>query len=98
MHRNKSISLDCLVGTQQIDGGMVSPSDLAVLTLTNSSNLIGACTGRSVGFSPLSGGLTSYGVDRRDQYQRAAEYVSGILEWRDGGAYGTSQRHLTLAC
>jgi putative ABC transport system substrate-binding protein len=27
-----------------------------------------------------SGGLASYGVDRRDQYQRAAEYVSRILK------------------
>jgi hypothetical protein len=29
------------------------PSDFAVLTLTASSYLVGACTGRSAGFSPL---------------------------------------------
>src|SRR6516164_6699461 len=36
------------------DGGTVSPSALAVLRLITSSNLVGACTGRSAGFSPLS--------------------------------------------
>ncbi len=35
------------------DGGTVSPSALAVLRLTTSSYLVGACTGRSAGFSPL---------------------------------------------
>jgi hypothetical protein len=33
--------------------GMVRPSALAVLRLMTSSNLVGACTGRSAGFSPL---------------------------------------------
>src|SRR5215510_615517 len=32
--------------------GTSRPSDLAVLRLTTSSNLVGACTGRSPGFSP----------------------------------------------
>ena len=35
------------------DGGTVRPSALAVLRLIASSNLVGACTGRSAGFSPL---------------------------------------------
>src|SRR5262249_22598911 len=34
-------------------GGTSSPSDLAVLRLMTSSYLVGACTGRSAGFSPL---------------------------------------------
>src|SRR5262249_19238492 len=33
--------------------GTVRPSDLAVLRLMTSSYLVGACTGRSDGFSPL---------------------------------------------
>jgi hypothetical protein len=33
--------------------GMVRPSALAVLRFTAISNLVGACTGRSAGFSPL---------------------------------------------
>ena len=35
------------------DGGTVRPSALAVLRLMTSSYLVGACTGRSAGFSPL---------------------------------------------
>ena len=34
-------------------GGTSRPSALAVLRLMTSSNLVGACTGRSAGFSPL---------------------------------------------
>src|SRR5262249_21408288 len=34
-------------------GGIVRPSSLAVLRLITSSYLVGACTGRSAGFSPL---------------------------------------------
>src|SRR5262245_47274973 len=34
-------------------GGIVRPSSLAVLRLTTSSYLVGVCTGRSPGFSPL---------------------------------------------
>ena len=34
-------------------GGMIRPSALAVLRLIASSYLVGACTGRSPGFSPL---------------------------------------------
>src|SRR5262249_25281267 len=37
----------------RIDGGIVSPSDRAVLRLTTSSNLVGRSTGRSAGFAPL---------------------------------------------
>ena len=35
------------------DGGTVRPSALAVLRLITSSYLVGTCTGRSAGFSPL---------------------------------------------
>ena len=35
------------------DGGTVRPSALAVFRLITSSYLVGACTGRSAGFSPL---------------------------------------------
>jgi hypothetical protein len=35
------------------DCGTVRPSALAVLRLTTSSYLVGACTGRSAGISPL---------------------------------------------
>ena len=35
------------------DGGTVRPSVFAVLRLITSSYLVGACTGRSAGFSPL---------------------------------------------
>ena len=35
------------------DGGTVRPSALAVLRLMTNSYLVGACTGRSAGFSPL---------------------------------------------
>jgi hypothetical protein len=35
------------------DGGTVRPSVLAVLRFITSTYLIGACTGRSAGFSPL---------------------------------------------
>ena len=34
-------------------GGTSRPSALAVLRLITNSNLVGACTGRSAGFSPL---------------------------------------------
>jgi hypothetical protein len=34
-------------------GGTVRPSAFAVLRLITSSNLVGCCTGRSAGFSPL---------------------------------------------
>src|SRR5215467_8388538 len=36
-----------------IDVGTARPSALAVLRLITSSNLVGACTGRSAGFSPF---------------------------------------------
>jgi hypothetical protein len=35
------------------DGGIVRPSAFAVLRLITSWSLVGACTGRSAGFSPL---------------------------------------------
>jgi hypothetical protein len=36
-----------------IPGGKLKPNALAVLRLITNSNLVGACTGRSAGFSPL---------------------------------------------
>ena len=44
---------DHLVGAGEHVGGMSRPSALAVLRLITSSYLVGACTGRSAGFSPL---------------------------------------------
>src|SRR5262249_39216026 len=44
--------------------GTSRPTALAVLMLTTSSNLVGACTGRSAGFSPLRMRST-YEADRR---------------------------------
>src|SRR5262245_30986939 len=38
---------------ERSDDGTVRPSVLAVFRLIASSNLVGACTGRSAGFSPL---------------------------------------------
>src|SRR5262249_1791349 len=38
---------------ESTDGGTVRPSALAVLRLITSSYLVGACTGKSAGFSPL---------------------------------------------
>src|SRR5271169_5332718 len=38
---------------ERIDDGMVRPSDLAVLRLTTSSNVVGCWTGRSAGLAPL---------------------------------------------
>ncbi len=45
-----SITLSALPSS---NGGMVTPSALAVLRLITSSNLVGCCTGSSVGFAPL---------------------------------------------
>src|SRR6202023_3668877 len=45
-------------------GGTSMPSALAVLRLITSSYLVGACTGRSAGFSPLSTRST-YDAPRR---------------------------------
>ena len=45
-------------------GGTSRPSDLAVLRLIASSYLVGACTGRSAGFSPLRMRST-YEAERR---------------------------------
>src|SRR5215475_10448601 len=39
--------------TASSDGGTSRPSAFAVLRLMTSSYLVGACTGRSAGFSPL---------------------------------------------
>src|SRR5262245_64427075 len=45
-----SITSSARAGT---DGGMVRPMALAVLRLITNSYLVGDCTGRSAGFSPL---------------------------------------------
>jgi hypothetical protein len=54
LHRNKrpdySITSSASCWT---NAGTVSPSNLAVLRLMASSKFVGACTGRSAGFSPL---------------------------------------------
>ena len=46
------------------EGGTVKPSALAVLRLITSSNLVGSCTGKSAGFSPLRMRST-YEAERR---------------------------------
>jgi hypothetical protein len=46
------------------DGGIVSPSALAVLRLITSSNLVGCSTGRSPGFAPFRI-LSTYAALRR---------------------------------
>src|SRR5438034_558897 len=51
------------------DGGTSSPSALAVLRLTTSSNLTGAWTGSSLGFEPLR---------MRSAYDAARRYSSTI--------------------
>ena len=50
-------------------GGTVRPSSLAVLRLSTNSNLVGACTGRSAGFSPLR---------TRSTYDAARRYKSRL--------------------
>ena len=49
-HRAYSITSSA---RESMDGGTVRPSALAVFRLSTSSFLVGACTGRSAGFSPL---------------------------------------------
>src|SRR5262245_693533 len=48
-------------------GGTSRPSALAVLRLMTSSNFVGACTGRSAGFSPLN---------MRSTYDAARRHIS----------------------
>src|SRR4029450_11096716 len=50
--RTRAFSLDPLVGAGEQHRSS-RPSALAVLRLITSSYLVGACTGRSAGFSPL---------------------------------------------
>jgi enamine deaminase RidA (YjgF/YER057c/UK114 family) len=59
-------SFDHLVGARDV-AGTSRPSALAVLRLITSSYLIGACTGRSVGFAPFS---------MRSMYSAALAYWS----------------------
>jgi hypothetical protein len=65
MHRSKqrvhsitSLAVICMIS------GTVRPSALAVLRLITNSYLVGACTGKSAGFSPLRMRST-YEADRR---------------------------------
>jgi hypothetical protein len=51
--RNVAGLFDHLVGELLELQGDVGAKPLAVLKLTTSSNLVGACTGRLAGFSPL---------------------------------------------
>ena len=54
-HRAYSITSSAVASS---DCGMVRPISFAVLRLITSSNLVGACTGMSAGFSPLRMRLT----------------------------------------
>src|SRR5262249_59166118 len=47
------------------DGGIERPSVFAVLRLTVSANLVGACAGKSAGFAPLRI-LSTYSAARRN--------------------------------
>ena len=54
MHRSNKPSYSITSSAPPIsDGGTSSPNALAVLRLITVSYLVGACTGRSAGFSPL---------------------------------------------
>ena len=54
MHRSKQKRYSIISSARaSSDGGISRPSALAVLRLMTSSYLVGACTGRSAGFSPL---------------------------------------------
>src|SRR3989449_3955235 len=48
----------------RMDGGIVSPSALAVLRLITSSNFVGCSTGRSPGLAPLKILLLTEGGER----------------------------------
>ena len=50
---SRRLSFDHLVGAGEQRRRTSRPSALAVLRLMTSSYLVGACTGRSAGFSPL---------------------------------------------
>jgi hypothetical protein len=54
MHRSKA-SLYSITSSARAStvGGMSRPSAFAVLRLMTSSYLVGACTGKSAGYSPL---------------------------------------------
>lgn len=57
MHCNKKVPYSITLSARtRNDSGMFKPSVLAVLKLTNSSNRVGCCTGRSPGSAPLSTG------------------------------------------
>src|SRR5262249_52366121 len=62
VYRGYSLSRSCYSITSSArastDAGRSRPSALAVLRLIVNSYLVGACTGRSAGFSPLSMRLT----------------------------------------
>src|SRR6516165_6291230 len=84
-------------------GGISRPRAFAVLRLMMRSNLVGACTGRSVGFSPLSGrsGDSNCAARRRQSFgvwrMRAVPCLSGNRNGlyslqRGSGAYGRNGR------
>src|SRR5262249_57371826 len=50
---SRAVSADFWVATRSASAGTSRPSGLAVLRLMTVSYLVGACTGRSAGFSPL---------------------------------------------
>src|SRR6516165_12486698 len=67
-------------------GGTVSPSALAVLGLMASSNLVGVCSGRSAGFSPLRMRST-YWAAERNWLARSDPYdirPPALTKWRQG--------------
>ena len=53
MQCSNTASLDDLVGAREQRRWQIEPSALAVSRLITNSYLVGACTGRSAGLSPL---------------------------------------------
>jgi hypothetical protein len=60
-------------------GGTIMPSALAILRLITRSYLVGACTGRSAGFSPLRMRST-YPVARRQRREVLGALVTEVTQ------------------
>ncbi len=69
-HSSIAYSITSLASTNS-RGGTVRPSVVAVLRLMTSSNLVGCCTGRSVGLAPLGIVPTTYSQPMLDRPERS---------------------------
>jgi hypothetical protein len=79
--RDYSITSSAIPSTP---GGIERRSTLAVLRLMTSSYLVGACTGRSAGFSPGGTFRARFGVERNGVSPLAAGSYSEGSEIKDG--------------